>query len=319
MKKYYSLFLFWGVLIGLSTSCSDDDTPKDPYLPTSPRISIGNPSGQTSCFPGETIELKAILNNPLPTDFQWQLNKKTVSTDSVYRFTSQEPGNFEIILTATNRDGKDSDTLFLKVNNGEQFTVSDLKNWTGDGENTSVLAIQWTTGDQLLEPADHDIFFIAWGYRWDKTATPTGIDMLKAIAKNDPRLYVALSGDYIRGFGYDGNNDGKIELKSSTLHLTQDDFTNGLYKLNGYDSDKLKPSDAADYWMGSDDAYTTYWLGSGSQVPAAADFEYSQTFVGYRRLENLSWDVWTLSPIDYTTMANVYPIPRLIKAAEANK
>ena len=74
--------------------------------------------------------------------------------------------------------------------------------------------------------------------------------MLKAIAKNDPRLYVALSGNYIKGFGYDGNNDGKIELKSSTLHLTQADFTNGLYELSEYDSDELKPLDAADYWMG---------------------------------------------------------------------
>ena len=143
--------------------------------------------------------------------------------------------------------------------------------------------------------------------------------MIKAIANNDPRLYVALSGNYIKGFGYDGNNDGKIELKSSTLHLTQADFTNGLYELSEYDSDELKPLDAADYWMGSNDAYTTYWLGSGNQVPTAADFEYSQTFVDNRQLENLSWDVWTLSPIDYTSMVNVSPIPRLIKAAEANK
>lgn len=75
MKKYYSLFLFWSLLTGLSTSCSDDNK-KDPYLPTPPQVSIGNPSGQTTCLPGETIELKAILNNPLQTTFQWQLNKK---------------------------------------------------------------------------------------------------------------------------------------------------------------------------------------------------------------------------------------------------
>ena len=57
MKKYYSLFLFWSLLTGLSTSCSDDNK-KDPYLPTPPQVSIGNPSGQTTCLPGETIELK---------------------------------------------------------------------------------------------------------------------------------------------------------------------------------------------------------------------------------------------------------------------
>ena len=53
MKKYYSLFLFWSLLTGLSTSCSDDNK-KDPYLPTPPQVSIGNPSGQTTCLPGET-------------------------------------------------------------------------------------------------------------------------------------------------------------------------------------------------------------------------------------------------------------------------
>ena len=158
MKKYYSLFLFWSLLTGLSTSCSDDNK-KDPYLPTPPQVSIGNPSGQTTCLPGETIELKAILNNPLQTTFQWQLNKKTVSTDSIYRFTSQDPGSFEIILTATNQDGKDSDTLFLKVN-GNRFAISDLKNWTGNGENTSVFAIQWVTGEHPQEPADQEVFIV---------------------------------------------------------------------------------------------------------------------------------------------------------------
>ena len=38
MKKYYSLFLFWSLLTGLSTSCSDDNK-KDPYLPTPPQVS----------------------------------------------------------------------------------------------------------------------------------------------------------------------------------------------------------------------------------------------------------------------------------------
>lgn len=46
MKKYYSLFLFWSLLTGLSTSCSDDNK-KDPYLPTPPQvlseIQVGKP------------------------------------------------------------------------------------------------------------------------------------------------------------------------------------------------------------------------------------------------------------------------------------
>lgn len=318
MKKFYFIFLLSGLMIGLSTSCSDDDDQKDPYIPTPPQVFIENLSGQTTCLPGETIELKAKQTNPLPTTFQWQLDKKTVSTDSIYRFTPEVPGSFEVILTATNKDGKDSDTLSLEVT-GNRFSISDLKHWTGDGDNSSVFAIQWVTGDNLSTPKDEDVFFIAWGYHWNNAERPKGIDILKAIARNDPRLFVAISGNYIKGFGYDGNNDGKIELRSSTSHLTQDDFTDGFYELSDDDSNDLKPVDSGDYWMGSGKAYTTYWIGSGNRIPTSTEFEYSQAFVTNRQLENLSWDVWTLSPIDFTSMVNVSPIPRLIKAAEVNQ
>lgn len=132
-------------------------------------------------------------------------------------------------------------------------------------------------------------------------------------------LYVAVSGSYIVGLGYDGNDDGKFEVKNESLTITQDDFIDGFYEIDG-DIDGMKPVNSSDYWMGGlYESYATYWLGDGDVIPDAEEFEYSSLFVFNRHLENLSWDVWTLSPIDYVEMVNTLPIPRLIQAADANK
>jgi len=318
MKKYCFLLLLSGILTGVSVSCSDDHG-KDPYTPGPPEISIRNLSGTTACLTGETIRLKAELESEQPAAIDWFLNGDKVSTDTVYRFVPDKAGSFKVVLTATNREGTGSDSLSIEVTD-RQFRFTNIKHWTGEGENHSALAIQWVTGDNLLEPADDEVFFIAWGYRWKNAAKARGIDMLKAIAENDPRFYVAMSGDYIVGFGYDGNGDGKIELQNTSLHLTQANFTDGLYVSDGGNFDGLKPSDPDDYWMGGlYETYATYWLGYGDGVPEAADFEYSSLFVSNRELENLSWDVWTLSPFDNIGMRNTLPIPRLIQAAEADK
>lgn len=316
MKKSWLIFWISGLMAGALVACSSGGT-EDPSIPAPPEVSIVNRSEITTCLPGDTISLEAKLDNPPPTSLKWQVDKQEVSTGPAYRFTSPVAGTFEIVLTATNKDGAGADTLLLEVT-GERFRVSDIRHWAGEGENSSVLAIQWVSGENLLEPADEEVFFIAWGYRWDSVDKPTGADMLRDIAKHDPRLYVALSGDYVAGFGYDGDNDGRIELQSSALHLSQEDFIDGVYEIARGDFDGLKPVASGDYWIGgTQEAYTSYWIGVGEVIPLAGDFEYSQAFMTSRRLENLSWDVWTLSPI-HTSLTNTYPIPHLIKAAEAN-
>lgn len=320
MKQFYFIILFLGILAGTFSSCNDDEK----YLPTPPEISIENLTGTNICLPGETIELKAKLDNPLPTTFSWQLNEESVSSDSIYRFTAPDFGSFTIILTAVNTDGTDSDTLAIEVTDGN-FRFSSIKNWTGEGENISALAIQWITGEELIEPADDEVFFLAWGYRWKEGENPTGADMLKAVAKNDPRLYIILAEQWggltVKGFGYDGNNDGKIEIKNASLHLTQDDFVDGVYmQPSGADIDGFKLTDPKDYWMGGwNDAYASYWLSVGNAIPEADDFYYSSFIASGRYLENESWDAWTFSVIDYSSMLNTPPFPRLIQAAEANK
>lgn len=94
------------------------------------------------------------------------------------------------------------------------FTFDMIKNWTGDGENQAALVIQWNYDD---EPAA-----LVFGYRW--TGQATGADMLKAVVKNNPRLYALMqytnvssptdpNGGYtINGIGWDVDDDGDIAL-----------------------------------------------------------------------------------------------------------
>lgn len=200
--------------------------------------------------------------------------------------------------------------------------ISDIQNWTGTGSNSSVLAIQWVTAKDIEHPTNDEIHFLAWGYRWNNPA-PKGIDMVEAIVQKDPRLFVVLAeqwgGTVIKGFAYDGNNDGKICISSATgTVLTQDDFINGIYDAESTESfDGLTTTDPNDLWIGGwMDAYATYWLGTnGTNVPTS--FEYSSVLVSGRSLENNSWDAWTFSSIN-SGHVNVDPKPALMKAAPNN-
>lgn len=94
------------------------------------------------------------------------------------------------------------------------FTFDMIKNWTGEGENKAALVIQWNYDD---EPAA-----LVFGYRW--TGQATGADMLKAVVKNNPRLYALMqytnvssptdpNGGYtLNGIGWDVDDDGDIAL-----------------------------------------------------------------------------------------------------------
>lgn len=199
--------------------------------------------------------------------------------------------------------------------------ISDILNWTGTGTNTSVLAIQWAPTDSVTPPQDEDILFLAWGYHW--TSGKTGLDMVREVAANDPRLFVILSEQWggwtIKGFGYDGNGDGKISISNSSISLTEVDFNNGIYEGSAdQDFDGMTLANPADYWMGGwYKAYATYWLGTeGTTTPLA--FDYSVYLVDQRTLNNNSWDVWTFSTIN-TSETNIDPLPNLLKAAPANE
>ena len=225
-------------------------------------------------------------------------------------YTLPENGNPMKVNTTLSRA---SETLQSVVN------INDIQNWTGTGSNSSVLAIQWVTATDIKHPADNEIHFLAWGYKWDNPA-PKGINMIRAIAKKDPRLYVVLASEWggivIKGFAYDGDNDGKICIRNgSSTVLTQDNFTNGVYMASSSQSfDGLTTSDPEDLWMGGwMEAYATYWLGTtGTNVPSS--FTYSNDLVSGRTLANNSWTFSTIN----SAHANVDPKPNLMKAAPNN-
>ena len=186
----------------------------------------------------------------------------------------------------------------------------------------------------LSHPEDGEIFFRAWGYKWKKPEkredTPTGFDLIKAIAKKDPRLFVIVSSDAlgftIKGFGYDGNGDGKIKIKSEDFEyggktykgitLTEKDFKEGIY-VQGVDDniDDFKLLTEDDYWIGGwYVAYASYWQGYGEAVLESEEYEYSNFYANNRELEDESWDAWTFSPINDAEQ-NILPLPHLLEAA----
>ncbi len=216
------------------------------------------------------------------------------------------------------------ESLVSRAISGTTQTVTSIDhilNWTGAGSNRSVLAIQWVSAKDITKPQDDEIHFLAWGYRWD-SPTPTGLDMVIAIAQEDPRLYVVLGeqwgGYVIKGFAYDGDNDGSIKIcKGSTVVLTEASFTNGICWEEGQSFDGLTPADPDDLWMGGWlETYATYWLGAdGINVPN--QYTYSSYLVDQRPLANNSWDAWTFSTIN-SAEVNVDPRPDLMKAAPNN-
>lgn len=314
MKKYFFPFLLLGLFAGGFTSCSNDNEDEDPFIEL-PRVVIESLSGSESCAPNEYLVFKAYVQKGEVDYFNWQVDDGPVSKGNVYRFEATENGVYKVKVTAVTSAGETSDSLMVTVDD-KLFTLSSIENWTGTGENRSVLGIQWVTGENLLNPADNEVFFLVWGYRWELGTKQTGMDMLKAIAKNDPRLYVVLSGDHVVGLGYDGDGDGKFRATNGTISFSQDDFEEGVYMIaEGFDD---ITTDGDDYWLGGKlKSYATYWLGKGNVVPAEKDFSYSSLYLNNRELSDYSWDVWTYSPFDDVNMQNMRPISRLIKAAKA--
>ena len=311
--------IIFGLLIGylcFLAACSDSEE----HLPDTLVVTIENLNGATACAPGEAIRLRAKTNTLQATLFTWSVEGEEVASDSVYTFSASEEGKYLVRLQAATAEGRATDTLTLYVSESNVFGINHVKHWTGTGDQRAVLAIQWVKSDNIEQPADEEVLFLAWGYRWPTGSSATSADMLKAIVKQDPRLFVILAeqwdGVLVKGWGYDGNQDGKICIKNSSLTLTEADFKEGIYWQKMEDEvDGLQPENAADYWMGGwKIAYASFWLGNGSVIPETGEFDYSNYAPHLRRLQDKDWDVWTLSTINEAER-NVLPIVRLVRAA----
>lgn len=316
-KNIFNIYLAATLATGFAfTACSDDDNEST----VAPEVNITH--GATNIAQGTSLQFTATVNDPAAR-LSWYLNGHLEAEYAPYTFEATELGIQEVVLTATNDLGTSSDTLFLNVHKataGQVTSINDIVNWTGEeGSNRAVLAIQWVTENEtdLLNPAEENLRFRAWGFRWDKNTEPTGMDMVKAIAANDPRLFVIINSEWgvIGGFIYDEDNDGAIHISNDKIDLTQDDFEDGIYYTDATSNFDNITVEGNDLWMGgSSNAYTSYFtVDNSATLPSQAD--YSQVGFGDRLLTNNDWDVWTYSPYN-DALANTEPRMESLEAAE---
>jgi len=185
-----------------------------------------------------------------------------------------------------------------------EFTFDDIENWTGEGANRAALIIQWNDKRET-----HAIVF---GYRWDGQAT--GADMIKAVAKNNPRLYTLMqytnvssptdpNGGYtICGIGWDADNNGDISLvdsKDGTIYTSEDGFFEhprgykpGQGGSSDYDYDDWLTMDEEDFWgAGWYSGFWSYWVGTMGET-----LSFSNWGASGRVLEDGCADGWNFEP-----------------------
>lgn len=318
MMKRHCLYLLLCLLsASMFSACSSDD---DNNSGQPPVAAIRNLSDQNTCAVGESLHFKA-GDSAEGTAFTWMVDGTKAGEGDSFTFQASAEGLFKLVLQATNTYGTDADTLNITVTAPRppvDFSITgDILNWTGEGKNQSALAIQWVKGTAGNQPTDEDIVFLAWGYRWDDSTAATGMDMLKAVAKNDSRLFVIMSEGsmpFVYGLGYDYDNDGRIEVKNGSLTLTEADFTDGIYfAKSDEDYDSMTPT-GDDLWLGGQKKrYASYYIADKSDnVPEV--FTFSREGFAQRPLKHLSWDAWTFSSINSEGI-NVEPRTDLLRAA----
>lgn len=167
-------------------------------------------------------------------------------------------------------------------------TFDDIQFWVGTGTNKAAFAVQWNDGKN----ADA----LIWGFKWNGNAT--GEDMMKAIAKADPRFYTLLLqgtqfGTAIGGFGFDLDGANTIGLYKSG-NLTYPYYpVSGIINTSVYDFDEYTPIDASDHWQSGWTAkgYWSYWV----RDDVNNGFDYSGLGASSRVLQDGSWDVWNFN------------------------
>ena len=131
---------------------------------------------------------------------------------------------------------------------------SKIERWAGEGDCKAALAIKWADGQ-------NDGKTLVWGYRWNKGETKTGEDLIRAVVKADPALYMMATqaswGFYIGAFGYDADGDRYV-----TLTTMEDE----IYPRNGvFDIPSSEFETTASTEYGDGDAWNTpsgntdYW------------------------------------------------------------
>lgn len=129
---------------------------------------------------------------------------------------------------------------------------SKIERWTGQGDCQAALAIKWADGQNEGKT-------LVWGYRWNSTETKTGEDLIRAVVKADPALYMMASngawGIVIGGIGYDVDGDRYV-----TLTTMEDEIypRNGVFNLPYTEFD----TSASTKW-GESDAWNNGYMSTG--------------------------------------------------------
>lgn len=129
---------------------------------------------------------------------------------------------------------------------------SKIERWTGQGDCQAALAIKWADGQNEGKT-------LVWGYRWNSTETKTGEDLIRAVVKADPALYMMASngawGIVIGGIGHDVDGDRYV-----TLTTMEDEIypRNGVFNLPYTEFD----TSASTKW-GESDAWNNGYMSTG--------------------------------------------------------
>jgi len=199
--------------------------------------------------------------------------------------------NAQITIQGVPRNDVKSKTVTQKqvtAKSANSTTFSDIQFWVGSGVNQAAFVVQWNDG----KTSDA----LVWGFKWDGTAT--GEDMIKAIAKADPRFFALLRqgtqyGSAIGGFGFDLNGTGTNGLYKDGNKMYPYYPFDGLINTSEYDFDSYTGIDADDHWQsGWMVGYWSYWV----KDPVDEGYNYSGVGASTRELQNGSWDVWNFKP-----------------------
>ena len=174
---------------------------------------------------------------------------------------------------------------------------SKIERWTGQGDCQAALAIKWADGQNEDKT-------LVWGYRWNSTETKTGEDLIRAVVKADPALYMMATqaswGFYIGAFGYDADADRYVTLTTMTSELYP---RNGVFDIP---SSEFETSASTDWGNGdswnSPSGYTDYWSYYVAEKASDA-LGYSQVGAGDRKLTNGCVDAYVFTS---STSENVY-------------
>jgi hypothetical protein len=165
----------------------------------------------------------------------------------------------------------------------EVTALDDIRFWVGEGSQRAAMVIDWTN------PADAPP--LAWGFRWDGTAT--GEDMFRALVQADRRLFAKLGeegpfGVPLFGIGYDRDADG-FKLSDGTVFdgdgIAITEPSDGAYALDPDDS----------YDEGWNEGFWGYYISEESPY-TTGQWDIAPTGFSQRILADGAWDGYSFAP-----------------------